>query len=82
MQKYLDDIRRPSSPDHSVNPLGEVENAEPNDESPTQVSETMIRRVKGESGNVIGFNAISDETARGVSVQCDHEEEGLSCHPW
>jgi hypothetical protein len=37
----------------------------------------MVCRVEWESGDVIRFDAVSDETTGGVSVESDHEEEGL-----
>lgn len=37
----------------------------------------MFGGIEWEGGDVIWFNRVSDETSRGVRVECDHEEECL-----
>lgn len=65
----------PARSDFTVDALSKVENTRPNDESPAEVSQAMLRAVEGEHCNVIGIGGVTDETASGVSVQSDHEEE-------
>lgn len=53
------------------------EDAGPNGEAPGHVPQAVVGRVERKGGNVVGIDAVADETARRVGVQANHEEERL-----
>ena len=57
------------------NPLSKVDNAGPDGEPPTQVPETVLRRVEGERRDVVGISRVADEASGGMGIQTNHEEE-------
>jgi hypothetical protein len=69
-------IGLPTSPNLSVNALPKVHNPRPDNGTPAEIAETMLRGVKWERGNVIGENRVANEAAGGMCVQCNHKEEG------
>ena len=82
MQQDFTDFGTPPTPYLPVDPFCEIKDPEPDDKSPTEVSETMSGRVKWKSGDIVGFDAVADETASGVGIEGYHEEEGLKGQPY
>ena len=61
--------------DLTPNPLSKVDNARPDGEPPTFVSQAVLRRIEGERGDVVGIRRVTDEASGGMGVETDHEEE-------
>jgi hypothetical protein len=73
-----ENLRDPSGlpcPDFPPYSLTEVEDSGPDNKPPAEVSKTMLRRVEGESRNIIGIDGVSNKTASSVGVESDHEEK-------
>ena len=73
-----EDFRKPSClprSDFPPYPFTKIDDPGPYDEPPAEVPKTVVSRVEGESRDVIGIDCVSDETASGVGVESDHEEE-------
>lgn len=65
----------PPSTDFSPDAFAEVDDARPDDEPPTQISETVLSRIEGEYAGPVWVGGISDEASSGMSVQSKHEEK-------
>ena len=72
------DLRQTSctpGPDLTPDPLSKVDNARPDGEPPTLISQAVLRRVERERGDVVGARRVADETSSGMGVETNHEEE-------
>ena len=72
------DLRQTSctpGPDLTPDPLSKVDNARPDGEPPTLISQAVLRRVERERRDVVGARRVADETSSGMGVETDHEEE-------
>jgi hypothetical protein len=76
MNEHLGQPGGPAGTDLTVNALSKVENARPDDEPPAEISNTVIRFIKGEDVGGRRVNGVTDEAASGVGVKAYHEEEG------
>ena len=73
-----EDFREPSGlpcSDFPPYPLTEVEDSGPDDKPPAEVPKAVFGGVERKSWDVIGVDGVSDETAGGVGVKSEHEEE-------
>ena len=75
MNKDLGQARSTPGPNLTPNPLSKVDNARPDGETPTLVSETVVRRIEGERRNVVRIRRVANEASGGMGVKTDHKEE-------
>lgn len=75
MNEDLSETRCPPSPNFPVHTLAEVDDTGPDDEPPAEVSETVLRGIEGERGDIVGVGGITNEATGSVGVKADHEEE-------
>lgn len=66
---------RTACADLSPDALAKVNDSGPDDESPTEVTNTMVCGIEGEAGGEVGIDRVSHEAASSVGVETKHEEE-------
>lgn len=75
VNKNFGKLGRLPSPDLPPNALSEVKNARPDDESPAEVTQTVLGGIEWEACNVVRVNSVAHETTGRMRVESDHEEE-------
>lgn len=75
VDKNLLQVCRPPCPDLAPNTLAEVGDTDPDEKPPAFVSKTMLGGVEREGLDVVRIGRVTNEAARRMRVESNHEEE-------
>ena len=75
MHEHLRQTRRTPRPNFSPNAFSEVEDTRPDGKAPALITETVLCGVERECGDVVRVGAVTYETASGMGIEPNHEEE-------
>lgn len=64
------------SPEFTIHPLSEVDDARPDGEAPAFVTKTVIRFVEREHRGVAWARRVTNEASGSMAVKTNHKEEG------